>query len=232
MDLDTKERRVLAGPLTDRSYERIRLSANGRRLAFLVGPPPKYGPSPDGGSDYDIYVVDVLTSGGEPKLLYHVAATRFPPEFEPYSSGDWLLVKELREITCTQEQLDEGYDICASRSLILIDVTSGLSREVVSQSPSLTVYFWKPDEDTFAYALEDTLFVASVDGEVHNLPITPPIKDVCMYCEVFGWSPDGRYIGLMNYWNTAGTLDTTTGEVRMMVREDREDIYVEAQWRR
>ena len=72
----------------------------------------------------------------------------------------------------------------------------------------------------------------SVGGSVPELPFAEPFDQACEGCESFGWSSDGRYISLMDWWRTVGVIDTFTDEVRILVQEEGEDesIWIVEWW--
>ncbi len=91
------------------------------------------------------------------------------------------------------------------------------------------MFYWAPDKDVFAYANNETLFLESVNGDVLEVPLSTPIEEACSSCDSFGWSPDGRYIGLTDR-QTFAVLDTTTGEVRSLLQEVGEAMSVSPKW--
>ena len=117
------------------------------------------------------------------------------------------------------------------RGYVLVNVESGESRQVLSgDRPFDLVFNWAPNEDMFAYANSETLFLESVNGDVFEVLLPAPIGEACSWCDSFGWSPDGRYIGLTDYWQTFAVLDTTTGEVRSLFQEERANLFVSPKW--
>ncbi len=238
--LDTGERLMLAGPLEDRSYGSLWWSPDGRLLAYLVGPRPRIArPSP---SDYDLHVVDV--SSGESKFVYRAEGADREPEFRFSSSGQWLLITIERERPCTEEEqrTREHGAPCRSRERVLVNVASGEVRQVVTATDERLrcawwCFIWMPREDSFAYATGDTLYLQTVSGEVRTIPLSTASGNECPLCKAdeaawdsFGWSSDGRYVGLFDWWRTVGVIDTVTGEVRIVVKHPDENVYIEAQW--
>ena len=220
LEMETMERRVLAGPLEGEGYERIRISPDGSKVAYMIGPPDQSGPRL--AEDHRLYVVDA--KGGDSKLVWEFEGVKHEPGFSFSHSAEWLLVNQRRERLCNQEEQAKGYGLCVTSDLFLLDLDGGETREVSVGKPALLSLFnWNPKEDIFAYATKDTLYLESVGGSVRELPFAQPFDLACEGCESFGWSSDGRYIGLMDWWRTVGVIDTFTGEVRILVQEEGED---------
>jgi hypothetical protein len=86
------------------------------------------------------------------------------------------------------------------------------------------------------------VYEQSVTGEVRELARAK--GDECEFdtewCleDSFGWSPDGRYIGVFQWtfysepvWPSVSVLDTTTGEVRTLYKEESENVILHfARW--
>ncbi len=248
LDLDTGERHPLAAPQSGISYFDFQWSPDGERVAYLVGPEEfRYSASVTDSTDFDIYVRGV--SGGEAKLVYRVegADAANQPKFTWSPSGDWLLVlvERVKRVgnpawvergECTEE--DEHAGSCGFESefdMILVNVASGEARQLVSAE---ALYFaeWAPKEDSFAYATGDAVYLASADGEVRQLATATEAD--CLSClSSFGWSPDGRYIGLVRETSYSASLqpiiavlDTTTGEVRTIFERQGDLIFIWPQW--
>ena len=97
---------------------------------------------------------------------------------------------------------------------------------------------WAPDGEAFAYATQRAVYLESVTGEVRELASAEggECKFGTEWCldASFGWSPDGRYIGVLlstSYseegpWPTVAVLDTTTGEVRTLYQEESENVII------
>lgn len=238
VDIDTGERHRLDGPLTEGSYSGLQWSSDGWRVAYLVSsvPPPftreereeatKEGEEtpeelmelehrgvsiPLPGRDYNLYVTDVLS--GETKLVYQVEGT-LEPAFHWSPSGDWLLVSVIGE----------------QRQSLLVNVRSGEARQVASGEEVPTVFHWAPNEDSFAYAISEVLYLESVNGDIREVPLSTTFEEACPFCESFGWSPDGRYIGLTDWWQTIAVLDTTSGEIRTLIQEEGENQFLSPKW--
>ena len=232
LDLDTGERRRLDGPLTDRSYHSLQWSADGQRLGYLVGP-PRFQQGPARPGDFELYVRDLLS--GETKLVYRAEEARPYPWFIWSPSGSWLLVVVERggpspeEVIKAREEGElEELHFEVERERLLVNIESGEARRVATVQEGYYVFEWAPNEDFFAYATGRTLYLESVNGEVRQLATA--IEDACQYCDSFGWSLDGRYIGLSDYWRTIAVLDTTTGEIHTLVQEEGEDVFVWPEW--
>ena len=123
------------------------------------------------------------------------------------------------------EETAKGYDLCVARDLLLANVSTGEVRTVKSGEPFLKVLRWKPDQDSFAYATRQVAYLESVDGQVTELANVP--GDECPFClDSLEWSPDGRYVILTDFWRTVAVLDTATGEVRKLVEEETEEVFI------
>ncbi len=105
-------------------------------------------------------------------------------------------------------------------------------------SSNKALYFpeWAPNEDSFAYATGEAVYLVSADGEVRQLATAT--EGDCVFClSSFGWSPDGRYIGLFRETSYSeslqlivAVLDTTTGEVRTIFEEQGDFVFIWPQW--
>ncbi len=237
VDPDTGERRPLAGPQSGSSYFDFQWSPDGERIAYLVGPEEfRYGASIADSSDFDIFVRDV--SGDEATLVYRVEGANAlnQPKFKWSPSGDWLLViVERPQGPCTEEEQHE--DVCKQEfELILVNVETGEARQVVSSNKALYFPEWAPNDDSFAYATGEAAYLESVNGAVRELATATAGE--CPFClSAFGWSPDGRYIGLVRETSYSASLqpiiavlDTTTGDVRTIFEQQGDLIFIWPQW--
>ena len=222
LDISTGERQTLDGPLTGKHYFDARWSPNGGRLAFLVGPGARLCSA--GRSifaDYDVYVRDFATD--ETKLVYQAkdASSGDHPKLRWSESGDWLLITVTRD----------------DRELVLVDIDGGEVRQV-ARKDFFHFVEWAPDGEAFAYATQQAVYLESVTGEIRELASAEGGKckfgtEWCLDAS-FGWSPDGRYIGVLlstSYseegpWPTVAVLDTITGEVRTLYQEESENVIL------
>lgn len=232
LNLDTGERRQLDGPLSDRSYLDLRWTADGRRLGYVVGPPRGYKPPPYPDDSYELYVADLQE--GKPRLVARTDGTIQWFDWSP--SGDWLLLHLASGRLCEGEEARvRGEDFCdVQRGLVLVNAQSGKARQVVSGD-----YFsarWMPAEDAFAYGTGQAIYLVSVNGDARQ--VATASEGRCAFClgESFGFSPDGRYLGLSNFGGGSGDpamitiVDIGTGETRVLV-EEREGISIwNPQW--
>ena len=116
------------------------------------------------------------------------------------------------------------------RESLLVNVASGDARPRQLGEGDAVRFGWAPNEDLFAYSSSGTLYLESVDGDVREVPLSTAIGDVCSFCDSFGWSSDGRYIGLTDWWQKIVVLDTDSGEVRAVVQEEGENQFIEPKW--
>lgn len=236
-DLETASRRLLDGPLADRSYLDIRWSPDGQQLGYFVGA-PSYKPRSAGASRNDLYVRDVLS--GEARSVYQFEGDQYNfASFEWSPSGAWVLVKISRggELS-PEEQRTRGEDFSQAWEFVLVNVESGQARQIVSGQESLYATGWTPnrDEDAFTYVVNRVLYLETVDGNVREL--ARAAGDDCPFClgSSFGWSPDGRYLGLWNVGgpgdpNAIAVLDVTTGEIETVVQVQEEGVTIwNPQW--
>ena len=87
---------------------------------------------------------------------------------------------------------------------------------------------WAPNEDSFAYSTGKAIYLVPVDHKVRKL------ANAAGY-GLFGWSPDGRYVGLLKHGSMGGVivvavLDPTTGEVRTLVQGTRKGVVLVVAW--
>jgi len=229
LDLETGERRLLHGPLMGTSYHRLRWSFDGQRLGYFVGR-WRHKQGPVGPSDFDLYVTDLLS--GETKLVYRAGGVRPYPSFTWSPSGSWLLVEVERgepteeEILKAREQGEPPRVLRMElvRERFLVNVETGEARPWKVEGENVVRYGWAPNEDLLVYRVGQTLYSQSVDGDVRKLATV--FGDECPGYGSVGWSPDGRYIGLSDYWQTIAILDTTTGEVRILFQEEGENAFI------
>ncbi len=226
LDLETGERRLLHGPLTGTSYHRLWWSPNGQRVGYLVGPwRHKHGPG-----DFDLYVTNLLS--GETKLVYRAEGVHPWPSVTWSLSGSWLLVEVERAGPTEEEILKAREQGEAPRVLrmelvrerFLVNVETGEARPWQVEGENVVRYGWAPNEDLLVYRVGQTLYSQSVDGDVRKLATV--FGDECPGFDSVGWSPDGRYIGLSDYWQTIAILDTTTGEARILFQEEEENAFI------
>jgi Tol biopolymer transport system component len=202
LDLETGERRLLHGPLTGTSYHRLWWSPNGQRVGYLIGP-WRHKQNTISSGDFDLYVTDLLS--GDTKLVYRAEGVHPWPSVTWSPTGSWLLVEMERE-------------------RLLVNVETGEARPWQVEGENVVRYGWAPNEDSLVYRVGQTLYSQSVDGDERKL--TTVFGDECPGCDSIGWSPDGRYIGLSDYWQTIAILDTTTGETRILFREEEENAFI------
>ncbi|MEE9261160.1 MAG: hypothetical protein V3U95_01100 [Dehalococcoidia bacterium] len=217
LELESGERRRLDGPVTDRSYDNLLWAPDGRRLGYVIQ--PRTGVQKrDAQLTYDLYVMDVLS--GEKRLVYRVEGSASDSVFFKWSpTGSWLLV----------------YRSSGGWELVLVNVDSGETRQVASMQELPYAAHWVPDrdEESFVYDRGGSLYLESVSGDVRELYIGT--DDICQFffqCSL-GVSPDGRYLGFMNYGGQKGAsidvLDISTGEVRTLVQAG-ENVSLSALW--
>jgi Tol biopolymer transport system component len=236
-DLETASRRLLDGPLADRSYHDIRWSADGQRLGYIVRP-REQALSPTG-NRYDLYVNDVAS--GEARSIYQFEGGQYDFAYFDWSpSGAWVLVKISRggELS-PEEQRIAGADFSQAWELVLVNVESGQARQIVSGQELLYATGWTANraEDSFTYVANGVLYLDTVDGDVREL--ARAAGDDCPFClrQSFGWSPDGRYLGLWNIGGgpgdsgTIAVLDVTTGDIQTLVQVQEEGVSIwNPQW--
>lgn len=97
-----------------------------------------------------------------------------------------------------------------------------------------TTWVGSSDEDSFSYVADRTLFLESVNGDKHEL--VAGSEGECPFClSSFGWSPDGRYLGLDNIGGretaTIVVADTSTGELRTLLEEEDAAAWNPRWWR-
>jgi len=224
-DLDTGERHELEAPLSDRSYVDLGWSPDGRQLAYIVGP-PRFEPRSNTGGPYDLYVRDFPE--GQPRLLYHSETGLQTFTWSP--SGGLLLVSLASGKACSQEEARaRGQDFCdVQRQLILVNVKSGEAAQVVSGE----FFFasWSPTDDTLVYATKQGVYLVAPGGEATQLASANGTD--CPFClpASFGWSPDGRYLGVYDVGGTLAVLDKATGATRTLLHEDGAAIWNPQWW--
>ena len=228
MDLKTGQRRLLHGPLIGKSYHSLRWSSDGQQLGYLVGR-WRHQQGFAGPGDFDLYVTDLPS--GETELVYRAAEVLPYPSMTWSPNGSWLLVEVERGGPSEEEVLGarekgehEGLSYELVQERLLVNVETGEARPWVVEGDSVVRLGWAPNEDALVYRIGQTLYSKSVDGQVRELATI--VEDNCPYCDSLGWSPDGRYIGLSDYWQTIAVLDTTTGEVRIVFQEEGENAFI------
>jgi Tol biopolymer transport system component len=223
LNLETGERRLLDGPLAGTSYHRLRWSPDGRRLGYLVGH-WRHQQGFVGPSDFDLYITNLPS--GETKLAYRAEGVRPYPSFTWSPSGSWLLVEVERGGPSEEEIIKarEGLRFELVQERLLVNVETGEARPWEVEGESVVRFGWAPDEDSLVYRIGQTLYSQSVDGDVRELATI--FGDECPFCDSYGWSPDGRYIGLSDWWQTIAVLDTMTGEVRILFQEEGENAFI------
>jgi dipeptidyl aminopeptidase/acylaminoacyl peptidase len=236
LDIETGQRRPFGDSLADGSYSYLQWSSNGRRVAYLVGPPHFQPVEKSANVYYDLHVREV--AGGEAKFVYRIEGQPFVINWS--ATSRWFLI-ELRSASgCTPEEQERAAmardaarargeafdDPCPQRrALVLVDAENGQAQEVVNsdQDPAATSGWpalWSPSEGSFAYATSEAVYLQSAAAGERRVAIAPGTWP-------FAWSPDGRFI---LFWradeaNAEGNaarasiavIDTDTGETRTLV---------------
>ena len=182
---------------------------------------------------HSLYARDV--SAGDPKLLYHGEAPErgdLAPRFKFSPTADRLLV--LLSSLIFEGEGDESHSVGQESRLLLIDVESAETREVATADRFGLASFckclwqspWSPDGDSFIYEIGNTVYLGSVTGERREL-LTLAEDDPVSRMSSFGWSPDGRYVGIScASWgypddlckrSSILVLDVEAGEIRTVV---------------
>ncbi|MBI3974903.1 MAG: hypothetical protein HY334_00755 [Armatimonadetes bacterium] len=230
LDIETGQRRRVDGPLTEGSYGYLQWSSDGRRMAYFV--------------DSDLYVRDIAS--GEARPVYRVEGYVIYYTWSP--SGRWFLIEEVGPTPCTPEEEEraaeegerarlEGQDPCPrKRALVLVNVESGETREVVNDEVDPANTSGWPTH--WVRHLEDSFVVADPAGGgayLHSATggVPRPVPDG-------GWSSDGRYILFSRADETdaegnpirasIAVFDTDTGETRTLI-EGGSDLGWPRWWR-
>lgn len=214
VNVDTGERRRLDGPREDGSYLGAQWSKDGLRIAYFVGPSPYPDRKP---GRYDLYVRHLAAEQAE--LLRSFEGG--PSILSWSASGASLLVCLAdggSESPCSGDT-DRGPD----GKLWRVDARTGAAELVAERK--LLFAGWHPSEESFAYADDRALYLVSPDGERRELARAPEPGWPVGYW--LGWAPDASYIGLGDFSKRLGVVDVETGEVRILLTEEKEGEFFE-----
>jgi WD40 repeat protein len=208
LDLDTLQRRTLAGPETDVLYSHggpgegdsgLRWAPDGRRIGYFTGFRPRGASWNSRLHRYEhaFRVVDIDTgstvtrlriAGGPPSVAWSPDSTR-------------LLI-------CARDRAHESNCGAGPGRLLLVDLRAG-SVQTVARGP-LNLVGWSPSGTTFAYATPRALFLVTAAG-TRRLPTMKPLGPCGVECPWLGWSPNGRYIGF-----DAGLTEKPPGGIQLI----------------
>jgi WD40-like Beta Propeller Repeat len=130
---------------------------------------------------------------------------------------------------CTPKQVerDEAKGHCQFWDLVLVDARRATLHRIVSVADHLAGPEWSPDGRTVAYSTGKDISLASANGTTRRLRRTAGYT-----LSYFGWSPDGRHLGLVRLGNVGNPktglwtgvpveialLDIATGKVRTLMK--------------
>lgn len=205
LDLATGKRRGLGPPLPHGStYGDAQLAPDGRHLAYTIER-PAHARVPESRA----YIR--ATATGRTTLVRR-APGRMYVLWSP--AGDHLLLRT------TSDPHAQAWN------LFLVDTEQPTAPRLVASSPKYVEHLWAPDGSAFAYTTGAAVRVARVGGTTRTFAATAGYKP-------FGWSPDGRYLGLVRQGRARIALvDTTTGAIRTVLREQRPHTYLYVAWLR
>ena len=233
LDLHTGKRsRLLGPPPAGGGYNEVVISPDGKRVAYTLG----QNPEPDG--DFRFYSVHLmeLATGKTVQVMQAKTQGIGAAYFSWSPSSDRLLLEISRPRPgrpCTAAELTkyEGTGRCQFWDLALVDAERGTLEPIASALPDLPNDFWAPDGASFAYTRGKAVHVVPIGGKARRFPGTAGY-------ELFGWSPDGRYVGLLRqnkFWNSGrssvreiAVLDVASGNVRTVVKTKAD--FFEARW--
>jgi len=212
------------------------LSPDGRYVAYTIQHSLTMDDRANGRvTSYDVYVLDAATR--EPKLV-HSAKTELVggayPLWSPTSERLLLSISRPRAKPCTADELSRASGSeCQRWDLAFVDAQSGAVTRVASLLRDVPDVFWAPDGERLAYTIGNGVFIVDTSGKPRKLPKTAGYR-------LFGWSPDGRYLGLTRgspFWingketrREIAVLELATGKVRT-VFETKAEWLAPTWWR-
>ncbi len=232
VDLNTLERRRLAGPLTKQSYgslgqeqSGLEWSPDGTRVAYVVGPwaYPSPGPVADTAppAHRELTVQDVSTREVELQLPLRggLATLSWSPD-----GGKLLICLPLRGALrpgCADGLPNKKQ----SARLLLVDLAKRTANEL--GRGELLWAGWSPTGG-YAYATPSAIVLVSPSGHIRR--VAPPPRRTRAGTWI-GFSPDGRYLALGDFSSRVGVLDVRAGKVRILFREGKRFADYRKWWR-
>ena len=226
LDLRTGKRRLVLGrPDHGGEISDTSLSPDGTRVAYVL----ELDPEPDGDARaYSVHVKELAT--GRTVQVMRAKTQGIGAAYPTWSpAGDRVLLAISRPPPggpCTEKEASDGSTVCQFWDLALVDAESGAPKRIASLLQDSPDTSWSPNGQTLAYSAGTGVFVVRMDGTTRKLPRTTGYR-------LFGWSPDGRYLGLVRqspFWTSGKSTRRAIAVLELATGKMRTVFETQAEW--